>query len=74
MPLPKFVLYTGIGAAAWCTILTFIGYFLGQHEGVLRNADIHRYVTWVLLALIPITLIAVLIYVRRRRSRGAIPS
>jgi len=74
MPLPKFLLYTGMGAAAWCTILTFIGYFLGQHEGVLRNEEIHRYVTWVLLALIPITLIAVLIYVRRRRSRNAIPS
>ncbi len=74
MPLPKFVLYTGIGAAAWCAILTFIGYFLGQHEGVLRSEEIHRYVTWVVLALIPITLIVVLIYVRRRRSRSTMPS
>jgi membrane protein DedA with SNARE-associated domain len=67
MPLPKFILYTGLGAAVWCTILTFIGYFLGQHEGVLRNEEIHRYVTWVLVALVPITLVTVVVYARRRR-------
>jgi membrane protein DedA with SNARE-associated domain len=72
MPLPKFILYTGAGAAVWCTILTYIGYFLGQHEGVLRNEEIHRYVTWALVALIPLSLILILIYIlRRRRSRSA---
>src|SRR5213079_3603926 len=74
MPLQKFIRNTAAGAAVWCAILTWIGYFLGQHEGVLRNEEIHRYVTWALLLLIPLTLIAVLIYVRRRRSRNAIPS
>jgi membrane protein DedA with SNARE-associated domain len=69
MPLPKFILYTGVGAAVWCTILTYIGYFLGRHEGVLRNAEIHRYTTWALLALIPLSLIMILIYVMRRRRR-----
>ena len=69
MPLPKFILYTGVGAAVWCTILTYIGYFLGQHEGVLRNEEIHRYVTWALLALIPLSLILILIYLLRRRRR-----
>jgi membrane protein DedA with SNARE-associated domain len=69
MPLPKFILYTALGAAVWCTILTFIGYFLGQHEGMLRHEEIHRYVTWVLVALVPVTLVVVLIYVRRRRAR-----
>src|SRR5205823_8501058 len=32
MPLPKFLLYTGLGAAEWCTILPFFGYFLA-HNG-----------------------------------------
>jgi membrane protein DedA with SNARE-associated domain len=73
MPLPKFILYTGVGAAVWCAILTWIGYFLGQHEAVLRNEEIHRYVTWALLALIPLSLIVVLVYVLRRRRRQREP-
>ncbi len=68
MPLPKFILYTAAGAAVWCAILTWIGYFLGQHEGALRSEEIHRYVTRALLLLIPLTLIVIGIYVLRRRS------
>ncbi len=71
IPLPKFILYTGVGAGAWCAILAYIGYFLGQHEGVLQNAEIHRYATWALLALIPLSLIVILVYLWRRRQRRA---
>jgi len=67
MPLPKFILYTGLGAALWCAILTWIGYFLGQHDAALRSEEIHRYVTRALLVLIPATLIIIGIYVIRRR-------
>jgi len=67
MPLPKFILYTGVGAAIWCAILTWIGYFLGQHEAALRSEEIHRYVTWALLILIPLTLVVIGIYILRRR-------
>jgi len=70
MPLPKFILYTTAGATVWCAILTWIGYFLGQHEGALRNEEIHRYVTWAVLVLIPVTLIVIGIYgLRRRRPK-----
>jgi membrane protein DedA with SNARE-associated domain len=69
MPLPKFILYTAVGAAVWCAILTWIGYFLGQHEGALRTAEIHRYVTWALIALVPLSLILVVIYILRRRRK-----
>ena len=70
MPLPKFILYTAVGAALWCAILTWIGYFLGQHEGVLRSEELHRYVTWAIMVLIPLSIITVIVYVMRRR-RGA---
>jgi membrane protein DedA with SNARE-associated domain len=71
MPLPKFILYTAVGAGIWCAILTYIGYFLGQHESMLRPEEIHRYATWALLALIPLSSILILVYVlRRRRSRS----
>ncbi|HLQ58085.1 MAG TPA: DedA family protein [Gemmatimonadales bacterium] len=66
MPLPKFILYTAAGAAVWCAILTWIGFFLGQHEGALRSEEIHRYVTWAVLALIPLSLILVAVYIVRR--------
>jgi membrane protein DedA with SNARE-associated domain len=69
MPLPKFIVYTAAGAAVWCAILTWIGYFLGQHEGVLRSEEIHHYATRAVLVLIPLTLVGVGIYVLRRRSR-----
>jgi membrane protein DedA with SNARE-associated domain len=69
MPLPKFILYTAVGATVWCAILTWIGYFLGQHEGAFRPEEIHRYVTWALRALIPLSLIVVVIYILRRRRK-----
>ena len=69
MPLPKFILYTAAGAAVWCAILTWIGYFLGQHEGVLRTEEIHRYVTWAMIVLVPLSLMLVAIYVLRRRRK-----
>ncbi len=67
MPLPKFILYTAAGAAVWCAILTWIGYFLGQHEGALRSEEIHRYATRAVLLLIPLTLLVIWIYLLRRR-------
>jgi membrane protein DedA with SNARE-associated domain len=70
MPLSKFIGYTALGALVWCTILTWIGYALGRNEAVLRNDEVKRYVTWVVLALIPIVAVAALVYVRRRRSTG----
>jgi membrane protein DedA with SNARE-associated domain len=69
MPLPKFILYTAVGAAVWCAILTWIGYFLGQHEGVLRTEEIHRHVTWAMIVLVPLSLILVAIYILRRRRK-----
>jgi membrane protein DedA with SNARE-associated domain len=67
MSLPKFILYTAVGAGVWCSILTGIGYFLGQHEGVLRTEEIHRYATRAILILIPVTVVIVGLYVVRRR-------
>jgi len=71
MPLSKFILYTAVGAGVWCAILTYIGYFLGQHEASLRAEEIHRYVTWVLIALIPLSLGTIGFYLWRRRRKRA---
>jgi membrane protein DedA with SNARE-associated domain len=71
MPLPKFILYTAVGAGVWCAILTYIGYFLGQHEASLKSDEIHRYVTWTIIALIPLSLGTIGFYLWRRRRKRA---
>jgi membrane protein DedA with SNARE-associated domain len=74
MSLPAFVTYTGLGALVWCSILTGIGYFLGQQEGVLRNSEVRHYVSRALLIVVPVLGLVVGIYVLRQRrgeaSRG----
>jgi membrane protein DedA with SNARE-associated domain len=70
MSLPRFVLFTGLGALLWCSILAGIGYVLGQHEDVLSNADVQRYVSRALVYLIPALIAAVIIYAWRQRVRA----
>ncbi len=72
MPLPRFIAYTGLGALVWCTVLTWIGYFLGQHDEALRNEEVQRYVTRALWVLIPVLAGLAVVYVaRQRRAEGA---
>ena len=71
MSLPKFVAYTGVGALIWCSILTWIGYFLGRNEGVLRNEAVQRYVGRALIIVIPALALAAGIYILWHRRRAA---
>ena len=71
MPLGRFVTYTAVGAFAWCAVLTGIGYFLGRHEDVLRNAEVQRYVTRVLVVLIPLIVVGIGTYIVLQRRRRA---
>ena len=74
MSLGRFVLFTGIGAFAWCAVLTGIGYFLGMHEDVLRNEEIRRYVGQAMKVIVPLVALGVTLYVvRHRRRRVAAP-
>ena len=75
MPLPKFIGYTALGSFVWCVILTWIGYALGRNEAVLRTDEVQRYVTWVIVGLIPLVAVAAVLYVRRQRRRQrAVPT
>jgi membrane protein DedA with SNARE-associated domain len=71
MPRGKFVAYTAAGAFAWCAVLTGIGYFLGQHENVLRNEEVQRYVRHAVAIVVPIVVVGVGIYIWRHRRRQA---
>jgi membrane protein DedA with SNARE-associated domain len=52
--------------------LTGIGYFLGQHEAVLQNEEVRRYVTRALLVIAPIVVLGIAWYVVRFRRRRAL--
>lgn len=75
MPLPRFVLFTGLGSALWCTILTWIGWFIGKKEDLLLSAlddEARRYAGKAILILLPILAVAVVVYIgwQRRRARS----
>ena len=70
MSLPRFVLFTGLGAFLWCTILATIGYVLGQHEDVLSNVEVQHYVSRALVYLIPALIVTVIVYAWWQRRRG----
>jgi membrane protein DedA with SNARE-associated domain len=70
MPLRRFVLFTGLGAFLWCTILATIGYVLGQHEDVWNKVEVQHYLREVLLYLIPALSVTVIAYAWWQRRRG----
>ncbi|HEX9282434.1 MAG TPA: DedA family protein [Gemmatimonadales bacterium] len=76
MSLPKFVTFTGLGALVWCTILTWIGWFIGKKEDVILtvlNEEAQTYAGRALLILLPIFAGVVAVYVwwhRRRQTAG----
>nr|MBA2627145.1 DedA family protein [Gemmatimonadales bacterium] len=73
MPLPRFLVFTGIGAGVWCTVLTVIGWLLGRHEGELRDAAVHAYTRQALMWILPATALLVIGYILWNRKRTAIP-
>jgi len=73
MSLPRFVVFTGLGAAVWCTILTWIGWFIGKKEDLLLSAldqEARHYAARAVVILLPVLAALVVAYVRWYR-RGA---
>jgi membrane protein DedA with SNARE-associated domain len=76
MRLDQFVIYTSLGAGIWCFILTYIGFVIGQNEGMLRAVVVHSYVKRVLAYLLPALALLGAGYAVwfRRRARRRAPS
>jgi membrane protein DedA with SNARE-associated domain len=72
MSVSRFVTFTALGAFAWCSVLTGIGYFLGRHEDALpSHEEVQRYVGRVMWIVVPLIVVGVTIYVIRHRRRRA---
>lgn len=62
----KFTLYTLLGAGLWCTILTLIGYVIGENQQLIMQYS-HKALLWVVL--FSAALVAVYIW-RQRNCRS----
>ncbi len=60
----KFSLYTVLGAGIWCTILTLIGYAIGENQQLIMQYS-HKALLWVIM--FSVALAAV--YIWRQRTR-----
>jgi len=64
----KFTIYTLLGAGIWCTILTLIGYAIGENQQLIMQYS-HKALLWVVL--FSAALVAVYIWWQRRQSSKA---
>src|SRR5947199_10084991 len=74
MNLVKFITFTGLGALVWCTILTWIGWFIGRKEDVIitvLNEEARSYAGRAVLILLPMLGLVAAAYVWWRRRRVA---
>lgn len=62
----KFSLYTLLGAGIWCTILTLIGYAIGEKQQMIMQYS-HKALVWVVL----FSIILVAVYVWRQSRKGS---
>ncbi len=58
MNIYKFILFTGLGASIWVTILTLLGYFIGENQELI-NQYLNNII---ILILILITIISIIYY------------
>jgi membrane protein DedA with SNARE-associated domain len=62
----KFSLYTLLGAGIWCTVLTWIGYFIGQNQELIM-----KYSHQAVLGVVLFSALLVAVYVWRHRRKAA---
>ncbi len=66
----KFTLYTLAGSAMWVTVLTWIGYFIGENQELIEQYSRHAVVDILIFSAV---LIGIYVMVhRRRRARGSV--
>ncbi len=62
----KFSLYTLLGAGIWCTILTWIGYIIGENQKLIMQYS-HKALVWVVL----FSAVLIFVYVWWQRRGGS---
>jgi membrane protein DedA with SNARE-associated domain len=75
MRLSRFFLYTGLGAAIWCSVLLVVGWIIGKGTGGYTREVLHAYSTRAMLWMVPAVAVLLTAYVWwwRRRSGSTEP-
>lgn len=66
MNLKKFIFYTSLGAAIWCTVLAYVGYFVGNNIDIIKE-NIDHIMYFIFPALILLVIIYVVVYKYRKK-------
>ena len=64
MAFPKFVLYTSLGAGIWVTILSLLGYFVGQNQHL-----IHIYLSKITYSILVFSVIVAVYYIAKYKLK-----
>jgi membrane protein DedA with SNARE-associated domain len=72
MRLGRFVVFTAVGAGVWCSVLVYIGWFIGRHEAALVEGVVRAYSTRAVLYMLPALLLLVTGYMFWNRKRGRV--
>jgi membrane protein DedA with SNARE-associated domain len=71
MRLDRFILFTGAGAAIWCSVLLGVGWLIGKAGGTLNRDQVALHTRHVVVLMIPISIALVAAYLWWQRRRGA---
>lgn len=75
MPLSSFLIYTGLGAGIWVTILAAAGYYFGEHqEKLMSYLDSFKGYLYAILGIAVIVVVILIIRRRKKRARQNISS
>ena len=67
MPLPRFTLYTSLGAGIWLIVLIALGYFLGANEALLKENL--RLATIIAITAVAVISVVYVLYQRKQSKR-----
>ena len=67
MNLFRFLLFTGLGAGIWVTILAYIGYIVGNNKELIQ-AYSHKSLTYILIAVIILTVLYIVWHKKWRKK------
>jgi membrane protein DedA with SNARE-associated domain len=63
MPLLKFSIFTSLGAGIWVTILTLLGYYIGEHQELVKE-----YLKIIIISTLVVLGIIIFFYIKRYKK------
>ncbi len=68
MSIPRFLLFTGLGAGIWASVLALVGYVIGNNQEAVRSS-LHRITIYTGIAVVILIGAYVVLYRHRRKQQ-----